>query len=78
MIWLVIFIVLSSPLMAGSPFDVNGSRSVLDLVEAVNRLAVDVSIWIWRSPDFFGNTIDLEAHDRLHAYRLESELSPAA
>ena len=58
------------------PFDVNGSRSVLDLVEAVNQLAVDVSIWIWRSPDFFGNTIDLEAHDRLHAYRLESRAVP--
>ena len=64
------------PFHSQLPFDAQGSRSVLDLVEAVNQLAEDLSIWIWRAPDFFGNTIDLEAHDRLHAFRLRACATP--
>ena len=58
------------------PFDPQGSRSVFDLVEVVHQMAADLSIWIWRSPDFFGNHIDLEAHDRLHAWRLKASAIP--
>ena len=53
-------------------FDPHGSRSVFDLVEAVNQMAANLSVWIWRPPDFFGNSIDLQAHDRLHGYRLKA------
>ena len=45
---------------------------MFDLVEAVNQMAANLSIWIWRAPDFFGNSIDLQAHDRLHGYRLKA------
>ena len=53
-------------------FDPRGSRSAFDLVEAVNQMAANLSIWIWRAPDFFGNSVDLQAHDRLHGYRLKA------
>ena len=57
-------------------FDPQGSRSVFDLITAVHQVAADLSIWIWRAPDFFGNSIDLEAHDRLHAWRLQDCATP--
>ena len=60
------------PFHSQLPFDPHGSRSVFDLVEAVNQMAANLSIWIWRAPDFFGSSIDLQAHDRLHGYRLKA------
>jgi hypothetical protein len=64
------------PFHSRLPFDPQGSRSVFDLMEAVHQVAADLSIWIWRSPDFFGNKINLEAHDRLHAWRLQDGAIP--
>ena len=58
-------------------FNQQGESSIFALMNAVALLGADVSVWLWRSPDFFGHQIDLDAHDALHQWRLCSASSSA-
>jgi hypothetical protein len=51
-------------------FNRQGESSISALINALALLGSDVSVWLWRSPDFFGHQIDLDAHDALHQWRL--------
>ncbi len=46
-------------------------------MNAMALLGADVSVWFWRSPNFFGYQIDLDAHDALHQWRLCAASSSA-
>ena len=65
------------PFYTHLPFNQQGAASVTTLIKSLISMGSDVSVWIWRSPDFFGNQIDLEAHDDLHQWRLQKDLVDA-